>query len=219
VTETLVAPVLPAASSGPGVRIAAVVAAVLIGATVLSAAWLRGGGFILLTLLVGTAMLALAFDATDARAAASVPEAVMWGTLGMVFARQFAQAPVAVAVSLLVAGLALGGIAGDGLSLTARAAPGDLLTLELPAFGGGQALTLPALAVVALGAIGTWAPALALRGRWTAILVLEALALAVALRVDPVAPVLGAFLLANADRLAVAVREDDGDQRRVVQRG
>jgi hypothetical protein len=209
VAVTLVAPAVPSASSGPAVRIAAVLAAVLIGAMVLSAAWLQGGGFILLALLVGTAMLALAFDATDARAAASVPEAMMWGTLGMAFARHFAQPTVAVAVCLLVAGLALGGIAGDASALTARASAGDLLTLELPAFGGGQALALPALVVVALGAIGTWAPGLALRGGWTVMFVLEALALAVALRVDPVAPVLGAFLLANADRLVTAVREED----------
>ncbi|MCW3016852.1 MAG: hypothetical protein JWO02_3944 [Solirubrobacterales bacterium] len=209
VTETLVAPALPSADGAPYMRIAAVIAAVLIGAAVLAAAWLQGGRFTLLALLLGTALLALAFDAANARAAASVPEAMMWGTVGMLFARQFAQGAVAVAVSLLVAGLALGGIAGDVSALTARASAGDPLTLELPAFGGGQALALPALVVIAIGAIGTWTPALALRGRWTVMLVLEALALAVALRVDPVAPVLGAFLVANADRLVAAIREDD----------
>ncbi len=208
VAQTLVAPSLPTAAGPSGVRTATVVAAVLIGATVLSAAWLRGGGFILLALLAGASLLALAFDATDARAAASGPEAIMWGVIGMLFARRFDPAAVAVGASLLVAGLALGGITGEASSLTALASPGDPLTLELPAFGGGQALALPALVVVALGAVGTWAAALDLRGRWTALLVLEALALAVALRVDPVAPVLVGFLVVNVDRLAVAVRDE-----------
>lgn len=205
---TLVAPALPEATGGSAVRIAAVLSAVLIGATVLSAAWLRGGLFTLAALLAGTGLLALAFDAVDARAAASVPEGIAWGVIGMLFARRFEGGAVAIGVALLVAGLAVAGLAGEESSLTVLAAAGDPLTLELPAFGGGQALALPALVVVALGALGTWGAALSLRGRWTALIVLEALALAVALRIDPVAPVLGAFLLVNADRLLAAVRDE-----------
>ncbi len=209
VAWTLVAPALPAVTSGPGVRGAAVLGAVLVGATVLSAAWLRGGTFIVLTLLVGTGLLALAFDATDARAAASVPEAIMWGTLGMLFARRFPHATLALGVGGLVAGLALAGLTGGSEgTLVAQASAGDPLTLELPALGGGQALALPALVAVALGAVGTWTPALALRERWTAILVLEALALTVALRVDPVAGVLLAFLAVNADRLVAGLADE-----------
>jgi hypothetical protein len=209
VTEALLAPALPDGGDGPGVRVAAVLGAVLIGASVLSVAWLHAGRFTLVVLALGVGMLALTFDATDARAAAALPEAILWATAGMLFARSFPQPTLAVAVSLLVAGLALGGIAGNASALTAKAAAGDPLTLELAAFGGGQALALPALVAVALGAIGTWTVTLDLRGRWTAVLVLEALALAAALRVDPVAPVLGAFLIVNADRLAVGVREDE----------
>lgn len=209
VAEALIAPALPSLGDGAGVRAAGVLAAVLIGATVLSAASLHGGRFILATLACGVGLIALAFDATDARAAASLPEAVMWGAAGMLFARSFPPATVAVAVALLVAGLAIAGVAGDASSITARASAGDPLTLELAAFGGGQALAMPALAVVALGAIGTWTAQLDLRLGWTALVVLEALALAIALRTDPVAPVFGAFLVANADRLAIGVREDD----------
>ncbi len=210
---TLVAPALPSVGDGPGVRVAAVLAAVLIGALVLSAAWLQGGSLTLFTLLCGAALLALAFDAATARAAASVPEALMWSIVGMLFARRFDQAALAVGVGVLVAGLALAGVAGGGISLTALAGEGDPLTLELPAFGGGQALAVGALIAVVLGAVGTWTPALGLRGPWTVILVLEALALAVALRIDPVAPVLAVFLLVNADRLIAAVRADDADVR------
>lgn len=209
VVATLVAPALPVADSGVGVRVAATLVAVLVGATVLSAAWLGGGPFIVLTLALGTGMLALAFDAADARAAATVPEAFLWGTAGMLFARRFGQAAVVIGVAVLVAGLALGGVAGDASALTARATAGDPLTLELPAFGGGQAFALPALAVVVLAAIGTWAAALDVRGTWTAVLVLEALALAVALRTDPVAPMLLTFLVLNGDRLVPAVQADD----------
>jgi hypothetical protein len=208
VTEALLAPALPDAGDGPGVRVAAVLGAVLIGASVLGVAGLHAGRFTLVVLALGVGMLALTFDATDARAAASLPEALLWATAGMLFARSFPQPTLAVAVSLLVAGLALGGIAGNASALTAKAAAGDPLTLELAAFGGGQALAMPALVAVALGAVGTWTVTLDLRGRWTAILLLEALALAIALRVDPVAPVLGAFLIVNADRLAVGVREE-----------
>lgn len=209
VAEALVAPALPDAGDGPGVRAAAVLAAVLIAATVLSAASLPAGRLTLATLATGVGMLALTFDATHARAAASLPEAVLWATAGMLFARSFPQPTLAVAVSLLVAGLAIGGIASNVSALTAKAAAGDPLTLELAAFGGGQALAMPALVAVALGALGAWTAALGLRGGWTAVLVLEALALAIALRIDPVAPVLGAFLVVNADRLAVGVREDE----------
>jgi hypothetical protein len=205
---TLVAPALPAATSGPAVRIAAVLGAVLLGAVVVSIAWLRGATLIVLTLLLGTGLLALAFDATDARAAATAPEAIVWGTLGMLFARRFPHATLALGVSGLVAGLALAGLTGSESTLTALASGGDPLTLELPAVGGGQALALPALLMVALGAVGTWGATLGLRGRWTAILVLEALALAVALRIDPVAPVLLAFLAVNADRLAAGLHDD-----------
>lgn len=214
VLVTLVAPALPSVGDGPGVRVAAVLSAVLIGALVLSAAWLRGAGLTLVTLLCGAALLALTFDAATARAAASVPEALMWALVGMLFARCFDQAALAVGVGVLVAGLALAGLAGNGSALTALAGEGDPLTLELPAFGGGQALALGALIAVVLGAVGTWTPALALRGAWTVVLVLEALALAVALRVDPVAPVLGVFLLVNADRLAAGIRADDARDRR-----
>lgn len=209
VAEALAAPGLPATADGPGVRVAAVIAALLIAATVLSLALLHGGPVILVTLGLGVGMLALGFDATNARAAASLPEAVLWGTAGMLFARSFAQPTVAVAVSLLVAGLALGGVAGDASAITAKAAEGDPLTLELAAFGGGQALALPALGAVVLGAVGTWIVALELRWRWTIVLVLEAVALAAALRIDPVAPMLGAFLLPNLDRLAAGVRREE----------
>lgn len=194
-------------------RAAAAIAAVLLAAAVLAVGRSLGPPipmFLVVLFVLALAMLAGAFDATDARAAASLPEALMWGTLGVLFARSFAQPTVAVAVALLVAGLALGGVAGGGDSLTARASAGDPLTLELAAFGGGQALALPALVAVALGAAGTWVALLDLRVRWTIVLVLEAAALAAALRVDPVAPVLAAFLLPNLDRLAAGIREDAG---------
>ncbi len=56
--------------------------------------------------------------------------------------------------------------------------------------------------------MGTWGAGLGLRGRWTAVLVLEAMALAAALRVDPVAPVLLTFLAVNADRLASGLQDE-----------
>ena len=208
VAEALVAPSLPAATTGTGVRAAGVVGVVLLCGTVISAAWLHAGRLTLVTLATGVGMLALTFDATNARAAASLPEAIMWATAGMLFARSFPQPALAIAVSLLVAGLAIGGIASDASTVTAKAAAGDPLTLEIAAFGGGQALALPALVVVAIGAIGTWAAALGLRARWTVVLVLEAAALAAALRIDPVAPVFGGFLAANADLLVIGVRDE-----------
>lgn len=207
--QALAAPALPGPGGGTGVRAAAAITAVLIGATILSAAWMLGGRLILTTLALGIGLLTLAFDATDARAAASLPEAVMWATLGMFFARSFAQPAVAVGVCLLVGGLAVGGLTGDTSALTAQATAGDPLTLELAAFGGGQALAFPALVAVVLGAIGTWAAALGLRAAWTVVLVLEALALAGALRIDPVAPALAAFLLANGDKLVRGIKEDE----------
>ncbi|XAY03427.1 hypothetical protein DSM112329_00242 [Paraconexibacter sp. AEG42_29] len=207
----LVAPALPEASSGTGVRVASVVSAVLLAAAVLAVSANSAPPlptFLVVFLAVGIGMVALAFDATNARAAASLPEALLWATAGLLFARSFRQPTVAVAVALLVAGLALAGVAGDTSSLTGKASAGDPLTLELAAFGGGQALALPALLAVVLGAVACWTAMLELRVGWTAMLVLEAVALAAALRIDPVAPVLAAFLLPNLDRLAAGVRDE-----------
>lgn len=207
----LVAPALPAASSGAGVRAASAVAAVLLAAAVLAVSVNSAPPlptFLVIFFGVGIGMVALAFDATNARAAASLPEALLWATAGLLFARSFRQPTVAVAVTLLVAGLALAGVAGDMSALTAKAGAGDPLTLELPAFGGGQALAVPALFAVVLGAVACWTAMLELRVGWTAVLVIEAVALAAALRIDPVAPVLAAFLLPNLDRLAAGIRAE-----------
>jgi hypothetical protein len=174
---------------------------------VIGAATASESRFAIVLLGVGIGMFVAAFDAIGARAAATLPEALAWAALGMLFARVFDSAGAAIAIPLLVAGLTLGGFAGDHTSITGLAHAGDPLTLELPSFGGGQSLALPVLDATLLGALATWGKTLDVRWPWTAVLVCEAAALGAALRIDPVGLIVLAFLLPNLDRAGLALRD------------
>jgi hypothetical protein len=151
-------------------------------------------------LAAGAGLLTAFAEAADARLLATPPEALLWGALGVLFARVFRAGPLVVAVPLLVAGIdvALGGADGP-------APGGDPLTLALP-WGSRVLATEAAFAAAAWW----WAGRVPdLRTRATRAALLVALAAAVVTgRAVPGLTALGlAFLAVNADRLpALAAR-------------
>jgi hypothetical protein len=193
-----IAPSLPGSGSAE-LRLDAALATAIVVAAVL--------------LALGAGLLAAAFDQVDARAGASVPEALAWSAGGLLFARAFGTAAVAVAVPLLLAGLDIAGVIGSTSILDDVARAGDPLTLELPAWGGGQAAVLPALQAGVLGALAAWASRHGFRTPWTAVLMLEAAVLGVVLALPSIALVVVAYLLPNADRAAQALRHEGLDAR------
>ena len=204
--ELVFAPSLGHGTSPTAMRAAAALSALLLAAAVIAFATVADTRFAVIMLGLGVGMFVAAFDAIGARAAASLPEALAWAALGMLFARVFDTPGAAIAVPLLVAGLTLGGFASDHSSLTSLAGAGDPLTLELPAFGGGQALALPVIDATLLGALATWGVTLDVRFPWTAVLVVEAVALGAALGIDPLGLMVLAFLAPNYDRALEALR-------------
>lgn len=203
-----VAPALPASGSD-GLRLDAAIGTFWVLAAVLAVAPLAEAWPAATLLLVGAGLLAAAFDQVDARAGASVPEALAWAAGGLLFARAFGTAALAVAVPLLLAGLDIAGVIGSTAVLDDIARAGDPLTLEIPAWGGGQAAVLPALEAGVLGALAAWTSRHGFRTPWTAIFMLEAAVLAVVLGLPAIALVVAAYLLVNADRAAHALRVEN----------
>lgn len=198
--------------SEPPAVVADVLGATFVGIAVLTVLPLAQGGVAVLVLVgLGTGILTAAFDAADARAAATLPEALMWACAGLIFARAFDTAALALAVPLLLAGLDAAGVIGTAGLLDDPARSGDPLTLELPAWGGGQAAQLAALDAAVLAALGRWAVHHRLRRDASELALTAALAIAVAAQLPAVALICGAFLLVNADRiLALFVGGSEG---------
>lgn len=155
----------------------------------------------LVALLVGLGggLLTGVLDAAGAGVGATPAELLLWGAVGVVFARVFAAAPLAVAVPLLVAGLELG---SGGWGAGGGGGAGDPLTL-----GFGASTHLEATEVAFAAAYATWAARLGLRDEFTRGLLVGVLVLVVATdRGLPPLTALGAALLVpNADRLGQAL--------------
>ncbi len=155
----------------------------------------------LVLLAVGAGLLTALADAAGAGLLATPPEALLWGTLGVLFARVFHAGPLVVGVPLLVAGIdvALGGADGP-------APGGDPLTLGLPA--GGRVLATEA----AFAAAAWWwagrVPGLRTRASRAAVLLALAVAVAAGRDLPGLAALGLAFLAVNADRLASVAARD-----------
>lgn len=215
VLELLLVPALGLGTSPTAVRAAAALGAAILAAAVIAIGTAADSRFTVIFLGGGLAMFTAAADAIGARAIASLPEALAWAALGIMFARTFDAPSAAVAIPLLVAGLTLAGFAPDRSLLNQVADAGDPLTLELPAFGGGQAIALPVIVATLLGALATWGHTIDVRWPWTAILVVEAATLSAALSIDPVGPMVLAFLAPNLDRAIAAIRSGDAAPKRL----
>jgi hypothetical protein len=202
------APSLPASGS-EGLRLDAAVGTALVVAAVLAVAPLAETLPATILLALGSGLLMAAFDQVGARAGATVPEALAWCAGGLLFARAFSGAGLAIAIPLLLAGLDIGGVTGGTAVLDDVARAGDPLTLELPAWGGGQAAVLPALQAGALGALAAWGSSLHFRSLWTNVIMLEAAVLAVVLVLPGIAVIIAAYLVVNADRAGQALGDGD----------
>jgi hypothetical protein len=198
------APALPASGS-VGQRLDAALATLFVVGAVLAVAPLAEAWPAATLLALGAGLLAAAFDQVGARAGATVPEALAWCAGGLLFARAFGTAALALAVPLLLAGMDVAGVTGSTSILHDLARAGDPLTLELPAWGGGQAAVLPALEAGVLGALAAWSAQHGFRSPWTTVFMAEAAVLAVVLSLPGIALLVVAYLLCNADRAAVAL--------------
>jgi hypothetical protein len=198
------APALPASGSA-GLRLDAAVGAALVMGAALAVAPLAEAWPAAILLALGCGLLTAALDQVGARAGATLPEALLWCAGGLLFARAFGGGALAIAVPLLLAGLDIGGITGSTAILKDVAPAGDPLTLELPAWGGGQAAVLPALQAGVVGALAAWASRHRFRVPWTHVIMVEAAVLAIVLRLPGIALVVAAYLLVNADRAGEVV--------------
>lgn len=204
----LLAPGLPA-TGAPGLRLDAALGTAFVVGAVLAVAPLTEAWPAATLLLLGSGILALALDSAEGRAAATLPEALVWCAGGLLFARAFAPAALALGVPLLLAGLDLAGVIGSGSIFHEVARSGDFLTLELPAWGGGQAAVIPSLTAGVLGALGAWGVRHGYRMGLTALFAIEGAVLAVIFALPTIAILCVAMLLPNVGRLVEAVRADE----------
>ncbi|HEX6387873.1 MAG TPA: hypothetical protein VFZ89_00445 [Solirubrobacteraceae bacterium] len=198
------APSLPASGS-EGLRLDAAVGAALVMGAVLAVAPLAEAWPAAVLLALGCGLLTGAFDQVGARAGATLPEALLWCAGGLLFARAFGGGALAVAVPLLLAGLDIAGVTGSTAILDDVAQAGDPLTLELPAWGGGQAAVLPALEAGVMGALAAWASMQGFRTPWTQVIMVESVVLATVLSLPAIAVVVAAYLIVNVDRAGESV--------------
>ena len=152
--------------------------------------------------VLGGALLTATLDVAGLRVGATPAELVLWGALGVLFARVFSVGALVLAVPVLLAGIELASGAGGP---AAAAGAGDPFTLAFPA---GHRLEVTQL--VFATAYAAWARHFGLRTgvTWAGL----AAVLAVSLARDgdlPAVTLLGlALLLPNLDRLAGLLREE-----------
>lgn len=154
-----------------------------------------------LLVVLGGGLLTATLDGAGLRVGATPAELVLWGGIGVLFARTFSLGALVVAVPVLLAGIELlsGGVGGT----SAVAGAGDPFTLAFPA---ERRLEVAQVAFAA--AYATWAHAFGLRRRvtWAA---LAAVLLGSVARDGQLAAVtlLGAaLLLPNLDHLGRLLR-------------
>lgn len=151
--------------------------------------------------VLGGGLLTATLNVAGLRVGATPAEIVLWGALGVLFARVFSLGALVLAVPVLLAGIELASGAG-GPSAPAEA--GDPLTLALP---DERRLELAPLAVAA--AYGAWAQRFELRTAATCVALGAVLFASVARDGQlPAVTLLGlALLLPNLDRLGRLLRE------------
>jgi hypothetical protein len=151
--------------------------------------------------VLGGGLLTATLNVAGLKVGATPAEVVLWGALGVLFARVFSVGALVVAVPLLLAGIELA--SGPG-GPSAPAEAGDPLTLAFP---NERRLELAPLVFAA--AYGAWAQRFGLRTGVTWVALGAVLFASVARDGQlPVATLLGvALLLPNVDRLGRLVRE------------
>ena len=175
---------------------------------------------VIVPVALGTGLLMGAFVAADAGAWATPVEALLWGSVGVLFAAALRTPALALALPVFLAIVDLAGVTGGSAAdlVNRTATTGDALTLELPDWGTGFAAgRLGAAEVVFLGVFAGYAYAFGLRPRATvagmALGLLAAVLIQVLLDVDvPPVPLMAlGYFLPNLDRLGGLLhRVDEG---------
>jgi len=166
---------------GAGVYAAGVAGAVAVGLCALAPLGGRDEPAGLTVFAVGAVLLAIALNARGVGAAANPAEALFAAAAGMLFAWAFALPAAVLAVPLLVAGIDLAAVLAGGGDGPAAGPGGDLLTLDLPAWGGdGDVSRLGLLDATFLAMFAAWAARYDLRPRLACALMVAGLAGAVA---------------------------------------
>ena len=173
---------------------------------------------VLVGVALGAGLLMGAFVAADAGPWATPAEALLWGSLGVLFAAVLRSPALAVALPVFLALLDLTGVTGGSASdlVQRTATTGDALTLELPDWGTGFAAgALGAADILFLGVFAGYVFAFGLRPRATPIAMVGAMLAAVVIQVVaevdvPVVPLLAAgYLLPNLDRIGRLLHHAD----------
>jgi hypothetical protein len=210
-----VAPALPDLGDGDGaVLVADAIGLLAIAATVwtLLPAWRARNAQ--LVVLAGSAAVAVLMNIAGAGAVANVPEALAASAIGLLLAAALATPAVAIAVPLFVAVIDIWSVASGPTSRLVESGrdPVDVLSFDLPAWGGGSAGGLGLTDAIFLSMFAAWAWRFGLRRRATlagmGIGLLAALVLSLATDdAIPALPLVAAgYLLPNADRLVERVR-------------
>lgn len=152
--------------------------------------------------LLGGGLLTATLNVAGLRVGATPAEIVLWGAVGVLFARVFSVGALVLAVPVLLAGIELA-MGTGGPSSAAQA--GDPLTLALP---GERRLELTSLVFAA--AYAAWAQRFGLRVPVTCVALGAVLLVSVARDGQlAVVTLLGlALLLPNLDRLGKLLREE-----------
>jgi hypothetical protein len=210
-----VAPALPDLGDGDGALLVADgIGLLAIVATVatLMPAW-RARNVQLAVLCAGAAVVAV-LNLAGVGALANVPEAMTAAAAGLLLAAALATPTVAVAVPLFVAVIDIWSVASGPTSRLVESGsdPVDVLSFDIPAWGGGSAGGLGLTDAVFIAMFAGWACRFGLRRRVTlagmAIGLLAALVLSLATdEAIPALPLIAAgYLLPNADRLVKRLR-------------
>jgi hypothetical protein len=213
----LVAPALPALPSGDTTTVAAGGAGLLMLAAS-TLALLPAYETLVGPLLIafGAGLLAGALNAADVGAAANVPEAMLAGAIGLLFARWLATPVIALAVPIFVAAIDIWSVASGPTSRMTDTDSADTLSFDVPAWGhAGSAAHLGLSDALFLSMFAAWALRYRFRRGATVIGLVIGLigALALGLLLDrtiPALPLLAAgYLLPNLDRIPALLRYAD----------
>jgi hypothetical protein len=207
----LVAPALPALPAGdPTIAVAGTVGLLMIAASTLALLPAHETLIGPLLIALGSGLLVGALDAADAGAGANVAEALLAGSIGLLFARWLATPVIAVAVPLFVAAVDVWSVASGPSSQLLKNGTDvvDPLSFDIPAWGGmGSAGHLGLSDALFLSMFAAWAWRYGLRRTATVVgLTLGLVAsLVLSLLVDraiPALPLLAAgYVLPNLDRI------------------
>jgi len=207
----LVAPALPALPAGDtGIAVAGTVGLLMIAASTLALLPAHETLIGPLLIALGSGLLVGALDAAGAGAGANVAEALLAGSIGLLFARWLATPVIAVAVPLFVAAVDVWSVASGPSSqlLVNGTDVVDPLSFDVPAWGGMDSAGHLGLSDALFASMfAAWAWRYGLRRTATVVgLTLGLVAsLVMSLLVDraiPALPLLAAgYLLPNLDRI------------------